>query len=138
MVTGICWWLQSDFLSNFLHSQIVTISITLVAITSAVRGLILGKITDLSKDYIDLDFQDTFKELRVSLYEQIIMIFLVVLLLIIFNSRRFEIDKNLYCGIVIDSLLTTIFIYNIYILSDTGKAIIDIYIAINKKNKSDN
>lgn len=138
ITTTFCCWLDSNFLSNFLHNQIITLLITLVAITSAIRALILGKITDLSKDNRDLDIQETFKELKVSLYEQITMIFLSILLLVIYNSNRFKISSDVYYQFIIDSLLTTILFYNIYILCDTGKAIIDIYISIDKKNKSDN
>jgi hypothetical protein len=136
VVTITSWWLRSDYLANFLHSQIVNISITLVAITSAVRGLILGKITDLSKDREDLNFDSTFKELRISLYEQIVMIFISLVLLMLAQGKRFLIYADEHGQVIVDSLLTAIFIYQIYIVFDSSKAIIDIYIEINNKNKS--
>lgn len=135
ITTGICLWLNSSFLSIFLHSQIITLSITLVAITSTLRGLILGKITDLSKEFEDLNFSQTFRELKTSLYEQIVMVFIALFLLILYGSDKFKTNQNECFVFVIDSLLSAILFYNIYILSDSGKAIIDIYITINERNK---
>lgn|GEM_PF-1151091 len=132
------YYLDSPYLSTFLHDNIITICITLVAITAAVRGLILGKITDLSSSYKDLDFTPTFRELKISVYEQVCMIFLAIFLMIIFTSKKLSPIYLEHIHYTIDSLLTSILLYNVYILKDTATAIIDMFIAIDTKNKSDN
>ncbi|NCD69440.1 hypothetical protein [Mucilaginibacter agri] len=137
LVNYCCVLLQSDFLANFLHAQIITLTITLVAITSAVRGVILGKLTDLSNTFDELDFTSTFKELKKSILEQVSMVGIAIVLLTINSSKRLSDLNKEYFQFFTDSLLISILFYNIYILCDTGIAIINIFQAIATKSKDD-
>lgn len=135
VINSLCNWLKSDYLSTFLHTQIITLSITLVAITSAVRGIILGKVTELNLANEELDFTLTFKELKIAVYEQIVMILISIVALVILNSKIPQVSL-LGTKFGVDSVLIAILLFNIYILYDIGVATIDIFIAINSKNKS--
>jgi len=137
ITSWFCWVVESDFLSTFLHAQIITICITLVAITSAVRGIVLGKLVELGALHNELDFQPTFKELKISIYEQVTMIIIAILSLIIYASKQLPPNYQFVIRIAIDSILTGILYFNIYILCDTGIAVIDIFKAIHQKDKMD-
>lgn len=113
--------LDSSFLGIFLQQNLISILINLLAINIATCTILITKVKDL-KDLHGADFSESFKELRVSVIEQIALIGSAFLVLIIGGSAKLNYS---FCGysLVIDILLTTIFVYAIAILWDIGKAV---------------
>lgn len=93
---------------------------TLLAINTATLGLIASKIQDIVVDYPEFDFSLTIKEMKVSLLEQIILICTSVATLLLLDSKKIDLFYKTDIGNVI---LTTVLIYSVTILWDTGKAV---------------
>lgn len=132
-ITTIGNVLNSTFLFTYLQTNIISLLITLLAINTATSGLIASKIQDFVIQKPEIDFSPTIKEMKVSLFEQIILIIISVVSLIIQNSEKIELEfKDDICNII----LITVFIYAIDILWDTGKAVFVIIEEIQKLNKN--
>lgn len=132
-----CYAIKSPYLSEFLTSNIVTIILTLLAINTATSSVLTSKLDDISKNHSGFSFAATYRELKKSLFEQLILLVLSVVVLIILNSKLLK--DNVDClkeGS--DIALTTIFIYTIDILRDTGVAIFEIMAALQKQKDEGN
>lgn len=113
-------WLESDFLFKYLKENIVGLLITLLAINTATLGLISSKIQDIVLKEPMLDFKTTIKEMKVSLLEQIFLIGSSIVCLLLMESPKIIFHCKDLVG---NTILTTILIYSIAILWDTGKAV---------------
>lgn len=134
-ITTIGNVLNSTFLFTYLQTNIISLLITLLAINTATSGLIASKIQDFVIQKPEIDFSPTIKEMKASLFEQIILIIISVISLIIQNSKKIELEfKDDICNII----LITVFIYAIDILWDTGKAVFVIIEEIQKLNNNKN
>lgn len=127
--------MQSDFLAVFLRQNIVSLTITLIAITSAVRAIILSKLTEIKLANEEIDFTSVFKELKISVYEQIFMVIISIITLTIGDSKIFPEYKNADISLCVNSILSSVLFYSIYILHDTAIAVINIFIALSNKKK---
>lgn len=134
-ITTIGNVLNSTFLFTYLQTNIISLLITLLAINTATSGLIASKIQDFVIQKPEIDFSSTIKEMKASLFEQIILIIISVVSLIIQNSEKIELEfKDDICNII----LITVFIYAIDILWDTGKAVFVIIEEIQKLSNNKN
>ncbi|WP_175635086.1 hypothetical protein [Pedobacter ghigonis] len=134
LMTGFCYSIKSEFLAKFLHQNIISLTITLIAITSAVRAIILSKLTEIKIAHKEIDFSETFKELKISIYEQVAMIVISIVTITIGDSKIIANDASCTASFAVDSILTAVLFYSIYILYDTAIAVIDIFIALSKKS----
>lgn len=135
LMTSFCSLIESEFLATFLHQNIISLTITLIAITSAVRAIILSKLTEIKISNKQIDFSETFKELKISIYEQVAMIVISILTISIGDSKLLIANPNIPIWFIVNSILTTVLFYSIYILYDTAIAVIDIFIALSNNNK---
>lgn len=113
--------LQSNFLDNFLNGNIIVIQITLMAITITTYTFLISKLEEISKEYPKI-FSPVYRELKKTMYEQLICIGLSMTILIFKDSC---IISN-YLGensIIIETLLTTCFMYSLEMLRDVGNSI---------------
>lgn len=122
-------WIESPFLSKFLHDNVVNILIYLLAINTATTGIVLTKLTELSELNNNFDFSESYKELKAALWEQIILIGISLLVLILKDSAIIK-AKFEYHDLVFDTVITAIFINSLDSLRDTSKAI---FLIIKKK-----
>lgn len=120
-ITLVSKHIESDFLFKFLDNKLIVILIILLAINLSTCCVIMTKLKEISEKK-KIDFQGTVNELRESIYEQITLICLSALFQILKFSAIIA-NKLKYHYIIFDSLTIAIFIYSIYILYDTGKAI---------------
>lgn len=125
-------YLESDFLFKYLKENIIGLLITLLAINTATSGLIASKIQDIVIDFPKFDFSSTIREMKISLFEQIILICLSVITLLLLGSKKIEFIYKLDLGHIV---LTTVLIYAISILWDTGKAVFIVIEELQKMNK---
>jgi hypothetical protein len=114
--------LQSTYLSKFLHDNVINILINLLAINTATTGIVLTKLKEISEKHNDFDFEESYKELKNALYEQIILIALSLIALIFRDSELIR-CKLMYHNFIFDTLITAIFLNSLDVLRDTGKAI---------------
>lgn len=122
ILNGLANYLKSDFIGPFLCNNIINILTTLLAINIATCSLIITKLKEISDTESSSNFTNTYNEIKKSLLEQVILIALAFVLSIL-NSSIVLKSFNYPHTFIFDSLLTAIFIYALYILWDTGKAI---------------
>lgn len=120
IITFLGKFLESNFLFIYLKENIIGLLLTLLAINTATLGLIASKIQDIVVNYPKFDFSSTIKEMKTSLLEQIILICSSVITLLLLDSCKIDFSYKTDIGNVI---LTTVLIYSISILWDTGKAV---------------
>lgn len=113
-------FLESDFLFIYLQNNIIGLLLTLLAINTATLGLIASKIQDIVVEYPEFNFSSTIKEMKLSLLEQIILICTSVITLLLLDSNKINF---LYKNDIGNVILTTVLIYSVTILWDTGKAV---------------
>lgn len=87
---------------------------------------------ELETNFNDLDFKSTYIEMKFSLKEQIILIILSLLVLIINDSKLIDFE---FKNFIIGTFLTTIFIYAIDILRDTGISVFKLLELVSDINK---
>lgn len=124
--------LDSDFLFVYLKDNIVGLLLTLLAINTATSGLIASKIQDILVEYKGIDFSSSIKEMKFSLLEQIVLISVSIIVLLVLDGRSVVFEYKIDIGNII---LTSILIYSIAILWDTGKAVFIVIEELQKLNK---
>lgn len=132
LMTFIGKGLNSHLLFDYLKDNILGLLLTLLAINTATLGLIASKIQDVFVLYLHLDFSVTLKEMKLSLKEQIVMIIVSIFTILVIDSDKVIFNFKIDIGNVI---LSTILIYSIHILWDTGKAVFVIIEELQKIKK---
>ena len=134
-IEAICLFLQSNFLVSFLVNKIVEIQITLIAINTATSSFIVSKLQEISKLY-DRSFKSIYEEIKLSLFEQIALIVFSILCLTIRQSSllmplfKSYLDLKYIFGV----FMIFSFICSIDILRDTGAAMFNILIELDKND----
>ncbi|ABG58450.1 hypothetical protein [Cytophaga hutchinsonii] len=123
--------LESDFWAKFLDGNLIVILITLLAINTATISLIISKMQEIAEKHI-IDFDGAIKEVKKSLYEQIILIALAIVFLILKDSSVIKTTFK-YHDVAFNTIIGSIFINSIDILRDTGVAIFEILKFNNRK-----
>ncbi|NTU50021.1 MAG: hypothetical protein HGA87_03880 [Desulfobulbaceae bacterium] len=113
--------LDSDFIFGFLSKDLISLLVALMAINTTTMGVIMGKLKEIA-DQQDVDFSSTIKEMKVSVYEQVVLIIVAILLLVLKRSNLI-LQSNKSWEVVIWAGLAATFVYAIYILFDTAKGI---------------
>lgn len=133
IIVKICQFIESSFLFDFLMNNLSSALITILAINSATLGFMIPRIHSVSSQYSELNFSSTFKQMKVSIAEQIILLALSLITLIILNSRIicFE-SKSTICF----TSLVAVGIYSIYILWDINNSIFVLNELLEKYKKS--
>ena len=122
--------IDSNFTHTFLREDLLSLLLTLLAINTATAAVISSKLESLGQNY-QSDFTNVYKEIKFSLIEQIWLIGLSIVLLIFGNSSLLKLQFN-SIDLYVNILLLTILLYAIDILRDTGVAIFNIIIELNK------
>lgn len=120
-------------MSNFLQDNLVGLLLTLLAINTATSSVISSKLEEVSSR-TGANFIDVVKEIKFSLIEQIILITVSIVSLICYESEIL-INKVENLQLFLNVILTTVLIYSIEILRDTGVTIFNIIIELNKDSK---
>ena len=126
--------LKSSFLLTFLCNNLIIILLTLLDINTATTGLLSIKMAELSSKFSEIDFTQTYKEMKLSLKEQIVLIIVSVILLILQGSPIIQFK---YKDIFLGTMLTSVFIYALDVLRDTGVSVFDLLDLANKYEKKD-
>jgi hypothetical protein len=114
--------LGSGYIVEFLKNNLVALLIALLAINAASLGIVLSKIRELIDSCKGFsDFSKTQREMLFSVKEQIILIFLSLILLMINDSAWLVNHPKLTPAV--ETSIITCFVYGMLILFDTAKSI---------------
>jgi len=123
---------DSKYVVKFLDKNLVSLLIALLAINSASLGIVLSKIRELvDSDKRSHDFSKTKNEMLFSIKEQIVLIFLSLILLMINDSEWIAPHTKL--SPLVEMSVLTCFIYAMLILYDTAQSIF-IILSFKKNN----
>ncbi|ASS48422.1 MAG: hypothetical protein A3D31_08335 [Candidatus Fluviicola riflensis] len=127
-----CEEIGSKFLQKYLCENLLTIILGFLAINTATLGVLATKLHDIKKELQNLDLTDVVKQMKLSLTEQIVLVFITLSSLIFRNS---DIDW-VYKWYITDIFNVATFLYAINILWDTGKSVFILIIDSNFKDNS--
>ncbi len=114
--------LDSDYIIKFLDGNLVSLLIALLAINTASLGIVLSKIREiLDSGDGNSDFSATKSAMLYSIKEQIVLIFLSLILLMLNNSNWLTTQPKLIP--LIEISVITCFTFSMLILFDTAKSI---------------
>ncbi len=125
----LSYTINSKALFQYLSGNLISLLFTLLAINTATTGLIASKIQDIVILYQNMNFKETIRQMKLSLLEQITLIVFSVLIITANDSQIIEFENKEF---LFDILLTTVLIYAMAILWDTGKAVFIIIEEIQK------
>lgn len=114
--------LESDYIIRFLDGNLVSLLIALLAINTASLGIVLSKIREiLDSKAGSNDFSATKNAMLYSIKEQIVLIFLSLILLMLNNSNWLTTQPKI--APLIEIAVITCFTFSMLILFDTAKSI---------------
>lgn len=115
----------SNYLNEYLISNLVTILVALFAINSATLGVVLTRLSQILDENGFANFDSTRREMKISLFEQIVLILIGVLVVIIYNST-FARDFSANSMMFLNSCLCGVFVYSIMVTFDVANSIFSI------------
>ena len=123
---------ESGFLINFLKEELITILIALLAINTTTGSIVMTKLRDIS-DSTGVSFSSTIRELRLSIFEQLIFIIVGIVVLVCLDSKVvMELHSQLEN--ILNILLISVFIASLHNLYDTASSI---FIILEHEESSD-
>jgi hypothetical protein len=121
IVTLLTGWLKSDYISDFLSKNLITLLIALVAINTTTLSVVLTKIREIS-DKLGGDFSRTAKEMKISIAEQVILVILAFIVEVLGTSSLI-IANFPHITFISNVVLIAVFSYALYILYDTANSV---------------
>ncbi len=121
VVNLVVTWLKSDFLSEFLSCNLITVLIALVAINTTTTSVVLTKVREIA-DQLGGHFERTAAEMKLSITEQLVLI-VVAIMVQVLGASKVLVAWLPSVRFVTDVLLVAILAYAIYILRDTASSV---------------
>lgn len=121
VLAGVSYELGSTFLGTYLRENLITLLIALLAINTTTSSVVMTKLREIA-DSKGGDFSGTVEQLRISVYEQVVLVLLAVVVLILSDSRV-VVDACAWAEFVLNTILAAIFVAGIYALYDTATSI---------------
>lgn len=113
--------LQSNFVFEFLKSNITNIQVALLAVNTATLGIVLTKIREIiDKTGQRAIFDSTRSEMLLSIKEQVTLIAVSLFILALESAKNLPIAVS---SEIFQAALTASFIYSIFVLYDTAKSV---------------
>jgi uncharacterized membrane protein len=128
---GLSEWLNSSFLFEYLSKNLITLLVALLAINTTTVSVIMTKLKDISEK-TGVDFRNSVSELKVSRFEQILLIIFAAILLIFTGSLK-VLQIHSYAKFILYGLLSSVFVASMHSLFDTANAVFIILDYENKK-----
>lgn len=113
--------IQSNFIFEFLKSNITNLQVALLAVNTATLGIVLTKIRELiDKSGQRSIFDTTRNEMLLSIKEQVALVAISPLIIAVEAAKKFpfNIPTDVFQAALIAS-----FIYSIFVLYDTAKSV---------------
>lgn len=113
--------IQSNFVFDFLKSNITNLQVALLAVNTATLGIVLTKIREIiDKTGQRATFDSTRNEMLLSIKEQVTLIAASLLVLALESGKALPIAMS---SEIFQAALIASFIYSIFILYDTAKSV---------------
>ncbi len=113
--------MQSDFVFDFLKSNITNLQVALLAVNTATLGIVLTKIREIiDKTGQPADFSSARREMLLSIKEQVALIGVSLLILAIASAKNLPV---VIPSSIFQAALLASFVYSIFILYDTAKSV---------------
>lgn len=123
--------LESDYIIRFLDGNLVSLLIALLVINTASLGIVLSKIREiLDSKAGSTDFSATKNAMLYSIKEQIVLIFLSLILIMLNSSNWLTTQPKLTP--LVEIAVITCFTFSMLILFDTAKSIF-VILSFNKQ-----
>jgi hypothetical protein len=120
---GLSWLsveLQSTFLKAFFINSLLVLEVALLAINTAARTALLGKLKDIG-DGAKIQLRKTAKAMSLALIEQLALIGVTVFFLMLYTSPSIASYNG--APLVLSAALFGCFVASVQIVYDTSKAI---------------
>lgn len=114
--------IESEFVFTYLKSNIIQIQITILAINTAIYSFLIVEISRLSGGK-GANFSNTIKELKISVWEQIGLLFISFIVLSLENSTVYFNHANF----VYEFALIFVIIFTVDILRDLSFSIFELF-----------
>ena len=115
-------FLESDYIIAFLDGNLVSLLIALLAINTASLGIVLSKIREILDSNVgNGDFSATKGAMLYSIKEQIVLIFLSLILLMLNDSNWLTTQPRI--APLVEISVMTCFSFSMLVLFDTAKSI---------------
>lgn len=116
-------WLDSQYFTDFLKTNLINILIALLAVNSTTMGIVLTKLRELiEKHGHQGEFEQTRAQFLLSVKEQVALIAAAILFLTFQQSSYLKDIPN--SGLFFGSAVAAIFVYSMMILYDTAKGVL--------------
>lgn len=116
-------WLGAKFLDSFFEANLITILVALLAVNAATMGIVLTKMRDLiDKNGNAEAFKNTRRNMLLSIKEQIGLVALAIVVLSVKSAPAVQSIENM--PLLLNSIVTGIFIYALLVLYDTAKGVL--------------
>lgn len=132
------FYLNSEFLTNFVLKNLLTILIALLAINLTTLGIVFSKLEDIATR-IEINggkrpsFKKVQKEAFLSIKEQLAMIVITIIISILYCSQYCE-QYNILKHIA-TTILNTVLVWDLHVLYDTSSSVFTVLNAINSDLK---
>jgi hypothetical protein len=114
-------WFQNEYFTNFLKANLIILLVALLAVNSATLGIVITRIRDLNDKHGNGDtFAKTYREILLSIKEQVALICIAALLLTALDSPVL-VDIP-YFQFFVKAATGATFAYAITILYDIAKS----------------
>lgn len=122
---SIFFILETNFLDDWLKSNLPQLQIALLAINSASLSVTLSKIREISDKlkYGKLAFKRTRTQMLLSIQEQVFLILVTIFLLTLQESPYIKTEK-INIEFIINGILIGSLLYSLNILYDTAKSVL--------------
>jgi hypothetical protein len=114
--------IESEYVFNYLKNNTIQLQITILAINTAIYSFLIVELSRLANGNTP-NFSSTIKELKISLWEQIILIILSFIILSLIHSSVYF----AYSDYIYEFLLIFIILFTIDILRDLSFSIFELY-----------
>ena len=115
--------LGTDYLSEFLSENLITLLIALLAVNSATLGIVLTKIRELVDKCGNSDvFDSSKKEMLLAVKEQIVLITMAVIFLTLLSSGL--VAECEWIALLLKASVIGVFVYALIVLYDISKSIL--------------
>lgn len=121
VLTGISSALGSTYLEDYLKENLITLLIALLAINTTTSSVVMTKLKEIA-DATGGNFKFTIEQLKLSAYEQVVLI-LVAVILLIFSGSKTVIGLHVWMPFILNGAVASVFIAGLYALFDTAKSI---------------
>ena len=133
MIAVVIYTIQAffeiSFVREFMQNNLLNILVTLMAINTATIAVILSKMYEISREHqkkVNEIFSATKSQMLLSIHEQIALIGSGLILSIL--SKKIDWSWNpTIINASLEILLLTVFIYALFILYNTAKAVLEFY-----------